>query len=216
MTTTTTKPVRFGFNTYGQVIHKPSDGSRNITLIAAVDQLMGIGKSGDIPWRLSEDLKQFKRLTEGHVIIMGRKTQESLPHPQYLKGRRNIVVSASESVTHPMVETASSLEEAIDQAGDRQIFIIGGESIYTQAMQYADDLVLTHLDHTYDCDRFFPVLDLEKWNQPDFSSHESNREGHILKYRFAYYTRRPTTCQAVLGGLTNECLSGSTGSITST
>jgi len=211
MTSTTTKPARFTFNTHGQVIHKTGGGSsRNITLIAAVDQSMGIGKDGDIPWKLSEDLKQFKRLTEGHVIIMGRKTQESLPHPKYLKGRRNIVVSASGAVTHPMVEIASSLEEAIDMAGDRQIFIIGGESIYQQALPIADDLILTLLENTYECDRFFPTVDSTVWDY-QYSTHKSVRDGHTLSYRFCYYSRRP-----VLGGLVNERVCGYVGGETPT
>lgn len=207
MTTTTTKPVRFGFNTNGHVIHIPSDGSRNVTLIAAVDRKLGIGKNNDIPWKLSEDLKHFKRLTDGHAIIMGRKTQESLPGKGYLPGRTNIVVSASGNVKHPLVQVAESLEEAIDLVSNRQIFIIGGASIYEQALKFADDMILTLIDGDYDCDRFFPTFDNGEWEAPSYSSHTSVKDGHTLNYRFAYYRR-----STLVGDKENECVSGSTGS----
>jgi dihydrofolate reductase len=126
-------------------------------LIWAQDKNSGIGKAGDLPWHISEDLKNFKLLTLGSVIVMGRKTWESLPFKPLPK-RRNIVLS-SQILTD--IETYSSVENCITtlkQDGVEQIFVIGGAQIYKEFFQYADVLHITVVDDIVEnIDTYFPV-----------------------------------------------------------
>ena len=124
----------------------------SLTIIAAVADNRAIGRAGDLAFHISADLKRFKALTMGHTVIMGRKTFESLPGGPLL-GRRNIVVT---SHTDMPCETASSLEKAIEMAGN-DAFIIGGGQIYSQAMPFADKLEITRIFAPADgADTFFP------------------------------------------------------------
>lgn len=129
-----------------------------ITLIAAVDKNFGIGYKGTMPWSIPEDLAFFKKETLGGACIMGRKTWESLPGA--LPGRENIVVS--KTLTH--VDGASivgSVDEAMELAtksGYMRHYCIGGQSLYTHMMTFADRVVLTHLDMDAPADTWFPKL----------------------------------------------------------
>lgn len=161
--------------------HTPTrpSGQRVIKLaiIAAVGRNCAIGRNNRLPWIIPEDLAHFKQLTIGHTIIMGRKTYESLPHGA-LPGRRNIVVS--NTITHlPDCEVYSSLERAIDasrnESGNGQepqdddntpisVFIIGGSSVYRQALPLATELHITLVeDYPTDADTFFPPIDANNW-----------------------------------------------------
>ncbi len=129
-----------------------------ISLIAAIGKNGELGKDNKLLWHIPEDLKRFKELTLGHVIIMGRRTYESIGHP--LPNRINMVIT--HDPTYDMKGTGvvcASLTEAITMAQDREvneIFIIGGGQIFTEAMPLADKLYLTIIDKTFDADVFFP------------------------------------------------------------
>ena len=128
-----------------------------IHLIWAQDENGGIGKDGKLPWHISEDLKNFKRLTSGSTILMGRNTWESLP-VRPLPERRNIVLSSKEV---PDVEYYTSVEECIetlDGDGTEKLFVIGGTTVYRNFIHRADELHITHIDEmTKGIDTYFPV-----------------------------------------------------------
>lgn len=127
-----------------------------IAIIAALDQKKGIGKAGQLPWHLSEDLKRFKQITSGHSVIMGRKTFESIKKP--LPDRKNIVISSHLQNLDGEIKDlvfVSSLEEALEIAkGDA--FIIGGGQVYAESIDRAEKLYLTKVEGDFNCDTFFP------------------------------------------------------------
>ena len=129
----------------------------NIELIWAQDQKGGIGKDGKLPWHISEDLQNFKKITSGSPIIMGRKTWESLPFKP-LPNRRNIVLSSNQV---DEVETYCSVENCVKQLDNDsvdRVFIIGGESIYKAFYPKASVLHLTMVhEETDGIDTFFPI-----------------------------------------------------------
>lgn len=133
-----------------------------ISLVAVVDEQMGLGKNNALLCHLPADLQHFKMLTWGKPIIMGRKTYESIGRP--LPGRNNIVVS-HHRINVPGITWASSLDDAMTIASDQsEVMIIGGETIYKQAIHTADRIYLTVIHHCFDADVYFPEIDLEKWH----------------------------------------------------
>jgi dihydrofolate reductase len=142
--------------------------------IAAKSRNRVIGADGKIPWYISEDLKFFKRTTLGHIIVMGRKTYDSLGKP--LPGRENWVLSRGaqiEGVT--MLRSLDAIQEPSD---GRKLYIIGGAELYTALLPTCSELLLTHVDHEVEGDTFFP--DFEK----DFDS------GEVLQSGEGYQIRR--------------------------
>jgi dihydrofolate reductase len=129
-----------------------------IGLLVAYAHGRVIGKDGTIPWRLPNDLRYVKRLTTGHTVVMGRKTFDSIGRP--LPNRRNIVLSHDTTLTLPGVEVVHSVEEALRLvAGQDDLFVLGGESIYRQFLPLADRLYITEVDYTTEGDTFFPEWD---------------------------------------------------------
>ena len=128
-----------------------------LALIVAVARGGVIGRDGALPWHLPEDLEHFKKTTRGHTIIMGRRTHESIGRA--LSGRRNIVVTRSAPAAFPGCETAQSLREAIAMARrtDECPFVIGGASLYEQALPLATELHLTTIDRDVEGDTYFPM-----------------------------------------------------------
>jgi dihydrofolate reductase len=126
--------------------------------IAAMSENRVIGRGNQIPWHLPEDFKWFKRTTTGHILVMGRKTFDSIGKP--LPNRETIVLSRS-GFTHPEVKTARGLSElAMLLAGEtRDVFICGGGEIYAQALPYCSDLFLTRVKRVVDGDAFFPTFE---------------------------------------------------------
>lgn len=156
-----------------------------LSLIAAIAKDGCIGKAGTLPWYLPEDLKRFKKLTTGHVVIMGRKTWESIPENRRpLPNRSNIVITRQ---THyalpPGVERFATIEDALSAHADGEIFIIGGGEIFAQTINRADTLHITELDRAIDgCTAFFPPVDKTRWN-------ETSREPHD-GFAFVTYERQ--------------------------
>lgn len=158
----------------------------SISIIAAVARNRAIGHNNKLLYWLPNDLKRFKALTTGHTIIMGRRTFESLPKGA-LPNRRNVVLSRSDS-EFPGCDKYSSLEEALNNCKeDEDVFIIGGASVYEQAMKFADRLLLTEIDDTpQEADAFFP--DYSDWTLTNRESHQKD-EKHLFEYSFADYER---------------------------
>ena len=134
----------------------------HITLIAAVASNGIIGRDGDLPWHLPDDLKTFKRLTLGKPVVMGRKTWESIGRP--LPGRQNVVMTRSGDYEAPGAHVVRSTSEALELLeGEDEIMIIGGGAIYRQFLDHADRIYLTEVDADIDGDVSFPDLDRRHW-----------------------------------------------------
>lgn len=157
-----------------------------ISIIAAVAKDRAIGFENKLIYWLPNDLKRFKALTTGHTIVMGRNTFLSLPKGA-LPNRRNIVLSRSQK-EFPGCETYNSLKEALQHcAPDEEIYIIGGASVYKQALPIADRLCLTEIDDTPEqADTFFPPYD--EWQEVSREEHEKD-ERHSFRYAFVDYVR---------------------------
>jgi dihydrofolate reductase len=142
-----------------------------------------IGRAGALPWHVSEDLKHFKQTTQGHSIIMGRKTHDSIGRP--LPKRRNIVVTRQTGTRFAGCETASSIGEAIALARttDDCPFIIGGASLYEEALPIATELHLTTIDEDVEGDTYFPN-DLSEFVEVE------SREGETPGITFKLLRRR--------------------------
>ena len=133
----------------------------NISIIAAIGKNNELGKKGDLIWKLPNDLKNFKKITEGHTIIMGRKTFESIG--KILPNRKNIIITRNKKFKVPGVEIAHSLKEALSMSrlnlDTKEVFIIGGGEIYKEAMKIAQKLYITHIDaEDKEADTFFPEI----------------------------------------------------------
>ena len=157
-----------------------------ITIIAAVAKNRAIGYKNKLLYWLPNDLKRFKALTTGHTIIMGRRTFESLPKGA-LPNRRNVVLSRSAQI-FPGCDCYSSLDEALEHCrADDDIYIIGGSSVYEQALPIADRLCLTEIaDTPADADAFFP--DYSEWKETCREDHPKD-ERHEHQYSFVDYER---------------------------
>ena len=138
-----------------------------LSLIAAVARNRVIGKNNQLLWHLPEDMKHFREVTRGKPIIMERKTWESLPEKfRPLPGRHNIVVSRNLDYKAPGATLVSSLEDAIHLTrSDDETFVIGGETLYRQALAQAHRLYLTEIDQDYEGDAFFPEVSLNQWRE---------------------------------------------------
>lgn len=136
-----------------------------IIIIAAVARNRAIGKNNQLLWNIPEDMAHFKALTQGHAVLMGRKTWESLPERfRPLPGRRNIVITRQSDYAAPGAILASSIEQGIAAAQNAEkLFIIGGADIYAQAMALADRLEITEVDLEPDGDAWFPEIPAAAW-----------------------------------------------------
>lgn len=156
-------------------------------MIAAVSENDVIGREGDLPWHLPADLRFFKRKTVGHTLIMGRKTFDTVGKP--LPRRRSIVLSRQEDYSPLGVEVVSSLEAALELAGDEEeVFIAGGAWVYREAMAVADRLYITRVHGEVEGDTFFPAIDPSVWNLVEEVRHEAN-EKHQYPFTFRTYDR---------------------------
>lgn len=148
-----------------------------------------IGKDGVMPWHLPEDLAHFKRVTQGHPVIMGRKTWDSIP-PRFrpLPGRTNIVVTRQPDWNQNGALRASSLREALQKCENSEhVWVIGGAQIYAQAMPLADTVVVTEIDAEFNGDAFAPSLGPE-WQQV---KREAKLAANGLRIAFVTWRREP-------------------------
>jgi dihydrofolate reductase len=159
-----------------------------ISLICAASQNGVIGVENRLPWRLPADLKRFKRLTLGHHIVMGRKTFESIGRP--LPGRTSVVLTRFKNYEAGGCLIASSLKEALSLArDDDEIFIIGGASVYQEALELADRIYLTILHQDFEGDTLMFEIDSTRWQEcsrEDFEADANNP----YPYSFFVFKRR--------------------------
>ncbi|MBU1031927.1 dihydrofolate reductase [Patescibacteria group bacterium] len=150
-----------------------------LSIIAAIaSKNRALGKDNELIYKIPEDLKRFKKLTEGHAIIMGRKTFESIGYP--LPNRLNIIITRDKNFSEKGITVVHSLEEALQQIqGEDEVFVIGGGQIYKEAMPLADKLYLTIVEGNPSADTFFP--DYSDFKKVVF---EESHESGGLKYKF--------------------------------
>jgi dihydrofolate reductase len=167
-----------------------SDARPRVALVVAMDERGAIGRGGDLPWRLPDDLKRFKALTMGKPIVMGRRTWESIGG-RPLPGRHNIVVTRRTDYLAPGATVVNSLDEAYAAAGNvPEVCVIGGADIFGLALPDAQVLHLT-LVHTVvpDADTFFPPLDDAEWQQQAREERAAD-ERHAYALDFVELQRR--------------------------
>lgn len=162
-----------------------------MNFIVAVDKNWAIGKNNQLLVTIPADQKLFREETKGKVIVMGRKTMESLPSGQPLKERTNIVLTRNENFTRKGVTVMHSLEETLEylkQFPSEDIFVIGGGDIYRQFLPYCDTAHVTWIDYAYQADTYFPNLDLDpEWHV----TAESDEQTYFdLCYEFRKYERK--------------------------
>lgn len=158
-----------------------------ISIIVATDKNGAIGKDNALLWHLPNDLKRFKAITSGHPIVMGRKTFESIGKP--LPNRRNVIISNNKNYKADGCEVVHSLKEALELCKGSDIYIIGGGSIYKEAMDIADNLYLTLVDVELDADTHLENFDLDKWSLVNSEEHLAD-EKHQYDYQFLDYKRK--------------------------
>lgn len=160
-----------------------------LSLIVAHADNRVIGKDNDMPWHLPADLAYFKQTTLGKPVIMGRKTYESIGRP--LPGRQNIVISRDASYLAVGVDTATSVEQALDMAaGAEEVMVIGGGAIYQHCLVKADKLYITHIDAVVEGDTFFPEYDTEQVWEKQTSTKRVADEKNSYDLDFCVYVKR--------------------------
>jgi len=134
-----------------------------ITIIVAKSNNGIIGKDGDLPWRLPEDLKRFKRLTTGNIVVMGRKTYDSIGRP--LPNRKNIVISRNTLLKIDGVEVEYDLIDVLKRNQEENVYVIGGGQIYVDALPFTEKLEVTEVDVELVGDTSFPEIDSSQWKE---------------------------------------------------
>lgn len=164
---------------------EPGGTQHRLTLVAAVADNGVIGADGSIPWRIPADFAHFKALTLGHVLVMGRATYESIGRP--LPGRTTIVLTRDPSWSAEGVVVATTLDSALELAAgiDDEVFVVGGASVYAEALPVADAQVLTEVHLSPQGDTYYPDFDRVAWI-------EERREPHLdgeVPYEFVWWAR---------------------------
>jgi len=164
-----------------------------ISIIAAIAENGEIGAANDLLWRLPADMKRFKAQTIGHTVVMGRHTYESLPKGA-LPERRNVVITSNTKAQIDNCEIFNDLRSALEYLANEvatgEIFIIGGESIYRQAVAFADKMYITRVHHTFpEADVFFPDIDPQSWINTGNEAHEAD-DRNPFRYTFQIFIKK--------------------------
>jgi dihydrofolate reductase len=160
-----------------------------LSCIAAVADNGVIGRDNGLPWRLSADLKRFKKLTTGHWTIMGRKTFESMGAP--LPNRTAVVLTSDRGYKRPGAIVVHSLEEAIERSGGQQeVFVLGGEAVFRAALPRAQKLYLTRVHAEVEGDVRFPAVNLDDWERVESASLAAD-EKNDYPTTYEVYIRKP-------------------------
>lgn len=158
-----------------------------VSCILAVSENGVIGRAGDLPWHLPADLRRFKALTMGHPIVMGRRTYESVG--RLLPGRTTVVLSRDPGYEVEGAVMARSLDDALERlSGEEEVFIVGGEAVFREALPRARRLHLTRVHARVEGDVFFPEDELERWELRSDEPHPADEE-HRHPYSFRVYER---------------------------
>lgn len=159
-------------------------------LIAAADVNWGIGRDNRLLVQIPRDMQQFRERTMGQIVVMGRRTLESLPNAMALYGRENVVLSAGNPSVYKGVlikNDIDSLRKYLD-AQEREVYVIGGESVYRQLLPYCDTAYITKIDHTYEADAYMPNLEqAQDWELAEESEEQTYFD---IEYTFQVYRRR--------------------------
>lgn len=160
-----------------------------LSIIVVADEQNAIGKNNSLLCHLPADLKHFKTITSGHTVIMGRKTFESLPNGALPK-RRNIVLTRNTNLSIQGCEICTSLFEAVEMCeNEEEVFIIGGGTIYKEAMEMADVIYLTRVHREFEgADTFFPAIDTTRWKGVSCENHNAD-EKNPYDYSFIRYEK---------------------------
>ncbi|WP_096154368.1 MULTISPECIES: dihydrofolate reductase [Bacillus] len=158
-----------------------------ISLIVAYGRNKVIGKDNKMPWHLPADLRYFKETTLGKTVVMGRKTFQSIG--KALPRRKNVVITSQLDFEATGCELISSLDEALQLAKEQETFIIGGATIYKQAIEHADFLYVTYIDEEFEGDAFFPEWNVDEWELLSSKKGEID-EKNKYNYYFNVYKRR--------------------------
>ena len=159
-----------------------------ITHIVAFSNTRVIGVDNDLPWRLPNDLKHFKKLTLNKTILMGRKTFDSIGKP--LPKRRNLVLTRNSDLEIDGCEVVTSIEQAYELCKDEdELMIIGGANLYEQTLEDTNRLYLTLVDCDIEGDAFYPKIDLSHWDL-DHSQQHLKDEKHAFDYAFLQLDRK--------------------------
>ncbi|WP_313526941.1 dihydrofolate reductase [Anaerotignum sp.] len=162
-----------------------------MNLMVAVDERWGIGKDGDLLRRISTDMKRFRAMTTGNVLILGRKTLESFPNKKPLPNREHIVLTQNLGYQAEGVTLCHSIEELpqlLKGFGDKEVFVAGGGSVYEQLLPLCEKAYVTKIHDTYPADTFFPNLDeLPEWEIVD-EGEALEDEG--IKFSFVLYQKK--------------------------
>ena len=163
--------------------------NKEIASIVIVDNNNAIGLGGQMLAHLPNDLKHFRRVTSGHVVIMGRRTFESLPGGA-LPDRVNVVVTSDAAENYPDCVVVRSLEEAFEvAAAEKKVFIMGGGQIYRATFEMINTLYLSRIHHSFDeADTYFPDIDFDEWELVEEEHHKAD-ERHGYDYSFLKYKR---------------------------
>ena len=161
-----------------------------ISLLVAASENNAIGKDGKLLWNLPNDLKYFKNLTWGMVVVMGRKTYEAIDKP--LPGRANIVISRKPDWKREGVQLAKDLKESLllaEATNCKEIFIIGGGEIYKEFLPQADRIYMTRVHAKLEGDTYFPEFSSDKWNLVSSKKYEAD-EKHKYSYTFEIWDKK--------------------------
>lgn len=163
-----------------------------VSIIVAIASNNAIGRNNELLYHMPNDMKRFKETTTGHTIIMGRKTFNSFPR-RPLPNRRNIVLASENNIPEDKqgAEWMTSLPQALNESkNDGEVFIIGGASVYVQALSLADKIYLTIIDdEPQDADSFFPEIDYNKWKVESEEKFPAD-EKHAHPYSFINLVRK--------------------------
>jgi dihydrofolate reductase len=168
----------------------PEATRMRISLVVAAARNGVIGHQGEIPWRLPDDQRFFRRLTTGHAIVMGRKTFDSIGKP--LPSRTNLVLSRSDLSKVEGIHGFASLHDAETWArnqGETELFVIGGEALYRDAMERADLIYLTRVEAEPEGDAFFPEIDQHEWKCIERDARSAD-DRHGCDFIFETWARR--------------------------
>ena len=162
-----------------------------MNLIAAVDKNWAIGKNNELLVSIPNDMKMFRQMTTGKVVVMGRKTLESFPNGLPLKNRVNIVLTKNQNYQVKGAIIVHSVEEVLEELkkyDSEDIYVIGGETIYRQLLDECDVAHITKIDYAYDADAYFPNLD----ERPEWKiTAESDEQTYFdLEYYFVKYEKQ--------------------------
>lgn len=161
---------------------------KTISIIVAIDKRNAIGNKGDQLAYIREDLRRFKQFTTGHTIVMGRKTAEALPKGA-LPNRKNVVLSRSSDWQKEGFTVVKTIQQAIDEATDDELYVIGGGEIYKMFMPVANRLIITEIDKAFDeADTFFPAIDSATWHASETTEWATDEKSG-LRYRYVTYEK---------------------------